>query len=427
MKLRPGQSLVLQQLQSGNDVAANLPTGYGKTLCYEIPVRVWRWKVLVLSPLQSLILDQERRFKSKRVRTVAYCGAMVGIEQSKFNKGFLSRDWDIAICSPEKLMQLSKKYESQIKQIFEDLDLVVLDEAHVYTQWENFRFRLPEALRFLADRATKQRILLASATLLGSECAYLQQTLGRKLCSVRLSPLAENLRLLARCLDSEEERKLQLCALLRDLNAPNVTIVYCESRSRCEALAEFLREFGISALPFHAGLSSKAKQKNYELFTQGKASVVCATSAFGLGIDHKFVRMVIHYGLPFSISQYVQEIGRAGRDCKPAVAIALVLLSDLESHLQNIESAVRIRESISIWRYLFTSICRRRILNFHFDVCSEEKCHSCDICDENLVFKLFPQLNFRMNKVLPWWAQHKEATEKYIQEQIWFRFRRTNC
>lgn len=434
MRLRPGQSLVLQLLQRGKDTLAIFPTGYGKTLCYEIPVRDWGWRVLLISPLQSLILDQERRFSATGCRTIAYCRALMPKQLEEFENRFQLLDWDIAITSPEKLLRIWTSAESDFAKHLESINLIVLDEAHTLSQWNNFRRAFSSVLQRLRTIKNGPPLLLTSATCTRSDQRYLEQTLARRLSTVRLSPIARNIGIVLSLLHNEQHRKLTLCALLQKVSAQSLGIVYCRTRAESIHLSEFLCEYGIQAASFHAGLSKEKKNAAFQMFTKGEIKVICATSAFGLGIDNKNVRQVIHYGVPYSIAQYVQEIGRAGRDGGAATAIALVTLSDVEFHLNAItesksdaELIDNIREVNKIWGFILSPICRRQNIDRYFNLRSTRKCGICDNCRPDLLLKNYPQLNYSTKLIEPWWAEKKFITQKYIQEQCWFRVRLRNC
>jgi RecQ family ATP-dependent DNA helicase len=325
---RPGQREAVAAALEGRDSLVVMPTGGGKSLCYQLPALADRGLVVVISPLIALMADQLRRMLEGGVRAVmlasgmsedAYRGALAQIR---------SGEAQLVLAAPERFASAAFRGALERRRIA----LFVVDEAHCVTEWgHDFR---PDYLRLHHAIAELDRppVMAATATATPRVAQEIAERLGlRDAVSVRSGFDRPNLTFDVFAVEGKGAMARKRGALLHRLRAEDglPAIVYCGTRKDTEAVGEFLRARGLKAVIYHAGLPPETRRRNQAAFMEGGAEIVVATNAFGMGVDKADVRTVAHWAVPTSLEAYYQEAGRAGRDGRPADALLLAARYDL--------------------------------------------------------------------------------------------------
>ena len=378
---RGQQEAIITHLIQGNDALVLMPTGGGKSLCYQIPALIREGTAIVLSPLIALMQNQVESLALLGVRA-AFLNSTLDIQTVRMIEGaLLHGELDLLYVAPERL--LTPHFLALLEQI--QIALFAIDEAHCVSQWgHDFRpeYRglslLPEkfpsiprlALTATADHETRKDI----AQQLRLETAkHFVSSFDRP--NIRYSVVQKN------------QAKKQLLEFIRREHTHDAGIVYCLSRKRVEAVAEWLQEHKIKALPYHAGLAPEVREKHQRQFLREDSVVIVATIAFGMGIDKPDVRFVAHLDMPKSIEGYYQETGRAGRDGEPADAWMTYGLNDIilltqrisDSTLPDAQKQLEQQKLNTMLGYAETSECRRHLLLQYFGE-NAEPCSNCDNC-----------------------------------------------
>jgi ATP-dependent DNA helicase RecQ len=378
---REGQQEIIDHVVSGGDALVLMPTGGGKSLCYQIPALVRDGVGVVISPLIALMQDQVDALTALGVRAGFLNSTQDLDERRRVESAFLAGELDLLYLAPERL-----RAESTLRLLDRGvISLFAIDEAHCVAQWgHDFR---PDylALSALHERwpAVPRIALTATATpathaeiatrLNLDEARHFVAGFDRPNIQYRIAP--------------KNEPRRQLLELLRTEHAGDAGIVYCLSRASVEKIAAFLSENGITALPYHAGLDAGTRAANQSRFLREDGVVIVATIAFGMGIDKPDVRFVAHLDLPKSIEGYYQETGRAGRDGLPSTAWLAYGLQDVIQQQKMIDTsegdeAHRRRLSIHLDAMLAlceTVECRRVQLLAYFGQ-QGTACGNCDTC-----------------------------------------------
>lgn len=325
-RFRPGQAAVLRSvLLDEQDTLAVMPTGAGKSLCFQLPALLDRGLVLVVSPLIALMADQLAGLAAVPALAEQATSISSAVEGSELDRrlGLLSAGkLRLLYCAPERLRQASLLRALRNAGV----SLLVVDEAHCLSIWGH-QFR-PEYLA-VGEAATllgSPRILAVTATATPAMQEEIARTLGRPLRLVRTGVLRENLFLEVRRLADEAEKRRTLLAFARAARGSG--IVYAGSREKCEQLAAQLRRSGVQAAHYHAGMDSEERSTTQQRFMAGRIRVLVATVAFGMGVNKRDIRFIVHYQPSRSLEAYVQEAGRAGRDGAPAHALLLATPGD---------------------------------------------------------------------------------------------------
>jgi ATP-dependent DNA helicase RecQ len=376
---RPGQEEIVATLLGGEDVLAVMPTGAGKSLCFQLPALARGGLTLVVSPLIALMRDQVAQLTALGVSAAALNSASDADERRRIAKGLDERTLRLLYVAPERLLR-----DDTLAMLEGAVDLFAVDEAHCVSQWgHDFRpeyLRLAEAARGLgrpqtiavtatADAPTRADI---AERLFSRPPRVFVRSFDRPNLFLAMRPKANATRQLAERLDAHRGES---------------GIIYCASRRRTEALAEEFSGRGRRALPYHAGLDHAERSRNQDIFLQEDGVVVCATIAFGMGIDKPDVRFVLHADMPSSIESYYQEIGRAGRDGLPAEVFALYGAGDIELRRRQIAESpspderkrIETAKLDDLVALCETARCRRQTLLAMF---GEESgpCGNCDVC-----------------------------------------------
>ena len=381
-QFRHSQQEVIQQLLDGNDALVLMPTGGGKSLCYQIPALVREGTAIVVSPLIALMQDQVDALIQLGVKAAFLNSSMSYDEANEVEQQLINNELDIVYVAPERLVtnhMLTLLDRCQVS-------LFAIDEAHCVSQWgHDFR---PEyqRLTILHERFPSVPRIALTAT-------ADQRTRDEIISQLQLEQANVFINSFDRpnihySISEGHNPKNRLWKFLQDKHPNDAGIVYCLSRKKVEAIAEWLSDQGRMALPYHAGLSAEIRQKNQQRFLREDGVIIVATIAFGMGIDKPDVRFVAHLNLPKSVEAYYQETGRAGRDGEPANAWMAYGLQDvitLRQFMQNSnanETYKRVEhhklESMLGLCELIT--CRRHTLLAYFDETSTESCGACDNC-----------------------------------------------
>lgn len=311
---RPMQEEIITAALEGKDVLAIMPTGGGKSVCFQVPGLMREGITLVVTPLIALMKDQVQNLNDRGVRALAVHAGMSRHEVDLALNNAAYGDYKFLYLSPERLgTQLFQSYVDVL-----DISFVVVDEAHCISQW-GYDFR-PDYLRIgeLRERIDAP-VIAVTATATPSVAQDIMERLGFKEKLLLKSGFERpNLSYIVRQVEDKYSQILNVCN-----GVPGTGIVYARNRRKCEELSEFLKAQGVSASFYHAGLGGQARAERQAAWKSGAVRVMVCTNAFGMGIDKPDVRFVVHYDLPESPEAYFQEAGRAGRDGKRSYAVQL--------------------------------------------------------------------------------------------------------
>jgi ATP-dependent DNA helicase RecQ len=389
---RPGQQAVVDDVMAGRDVLALMPTGGGKSLCYQLPALLQPGVSLVVSPLIALMQDQVRQLEDNDIGATFINSSVAALELSRRLAGMLRGAYKLVYLAPERLvlpefLDALSRLESTL-----GINAFVIDEAHCVSEWgHDFR---PEyrQLSVLRRRYPQTPILAFTATATPRVRTDITAQLALRNPAVHLSSFNRpNL-----YYDVRPKTRRSYDDVLAQARAGGAGIVYCLSRRRVDELASSLRGDGIRVLPYHAGLDPRTRRDNQESFIRDDVQVIVATIAFGMGINKPDVRWVIHFDLPKSLESYYQESGRAGRDGDPARCTLYFGAGDIRTAEFLIQQKVdpvtgealadeqRIarRQLHQVVGYAESTECRRAIQLAYFDEVFAPPCAACDNCCE---------------------------------------------
>ena len=381
---REHQEEIIGNVLAGRDSLVLMPTGGGKSLCYQLPALVLDGVTLVVSPLIALMKDQVDALNHNGIAARYINSSLSAFEIERVRSQLLAGQIRLLYVAPERLaLPAFRRFLSGL-----NLSLIAIDEAHCISEWGH-EFR-PEYrnLRQLRDDFPSAPVIALTAT---ATERVRQDIVGQlRLQDGRVFLSSFNRANLTYSVQAKGRTWAQLTYLLDDRRGQS-TIVYCFSRQETEDLAGFLNDRGLSARPYHAGLDADTRRRNQDDFIRDRVSVIVATIAFGMGIDKPDIRLVVHYGLPKSIEGYYQETGRAGRDGLPSDCVLFFSYADKakqEHFISQMEDASERRKAqeklARMVELAQLPTCRRRFMLEYFgEQWTEERCGGCDVCLES--------------------------------------------
>lgn len=380
-EFRDNQAEIINHLIQGNDAFVLMPTGGGKSLCYQIPSIVRQGVGIVISPLIALMQDQVDSLLQLGVKAAYLNSSLDAQAAQKVEQDFVEGKFDLLYVAPERL--LTPYFLQLLDRV--QIALFAIDEAHCVSQWgHDFR---PEymQLSILHERFAQVPRIVLTATADKPTQSEIIERLG--LTQARLFTASFDRPNIRYRIVQKQNSREQLIYFLNDQRG-NAGIIYCLSRKRVEEIAQWLKEKGWDALPYHAGLNNNIRQKNQQKFIQEEGVIIVATIAFGMGIDKPNVRFVVHLDLPKSIENYYQETGRCGRDGLPAEAWLTYGLGDVVTLRKMFDSSeadeqrkrLERRKLEALLGFCETTICRRQVLLNYFGESYSARCNNCDNC-----------------------------------------------
>lgn len=379
---RDPQEQIINIIAGGGDALVLMPTGGGKSLCYQIPALLRHGVGVVISPLIALMQDQVDSLRQLGIRASYLNSSLNASEQRGVEQALMAGELDLLYIAPERLIQPNTLYLLQQLPI----SLFAIDEAHCVSQWghdfrsdylrlsllhEQFPHVPRVALTATADQRTQSEIALRLQL----------QNAPHFVCGFDRPNIQYRIAL-------KQNPKTQLLRFLRNEHQEDAGIVYCLSRKKVEDTAAWLTREGFNAWPYHAGLPAAERQRNQERFLRDDSVIIVATIAFGMGIDKPDVRFVAHLDLPKSLEAYYQETGRAGRDGNPSTAWMVYGIADVIKLRQMLEQSPAAEEHKRVERHKLDAMlglceitsCRRQALLHYFDEVYPDRCENCDSC-----------------------------------------------
>ena len=380
----PYQQEIIGSILERRDTVAIMATGAGKSLCYQLPALYFGGLTVVISPLLSLMKDQADDLNGRHIPAAAYSSTLDYRQREEIDRGLRNNAFRVLLISPEKCMRPG--FLESLKEL--PVRLFAIDEAHCISEWgHDFR---PEyrQLAALKKNFPDVPVLALTATAIPEVRKDIREQLGLVLPREFVGSFDR--KNLMYSIVTKNDPVVQLAGIVnRHRGEPG--IVYCLTKRGTEEIASELKRRGFKTLAYHAGLPKHQREKVQDAFIHGDTDIVCATVAFGMGIDKPDVRYIVHYDMPKSIEAYYQETGRAGRDGKPAECILLFSVRDAALVRSILESdrpdrgqvRVAVRKLREMTDFCESASCRRRyLLNYFGEEYPAETCGACDLCED---------------------------------------------
>jgi RecQ family ATP-dependent DNA helicase len=382
-KFKPYQYQIIDNVLDLKDVIAVMPTGYGKSLCFQIIPIITNEVAIVISPLIALMTDQKMILDNLGITSCCYNSTISQKKKSEMEKGLINGEYKIMYTTPESLINCRQLINEIYKK--RGICMVAIDEAHCISSY-GFDFR-PAYKKIVSIRSllTNVPILAVTATATEKVIIDIKTLMEIKNCElIRTSFDRPNL-----ILHVNMQYRNTIDKIIDIINnSTGPCIVYCLTKSDTEKLSEIIKESGVDSMPYHAGLKKEERFETQSKFMKGEYKCITATIAFGMGINKADIRTIIHYGCPQNIESYYQEIGRAGRDGKESNCYLFYKQKDFiiqQKFIDDIKDTkykqIRMTLLHQMSRYVSTSECRRKyILNYFGQNIKENKCDHCDNC-----------------------------------------------
>ena len=390
---RPGQRQVVEAALEGRDVLAIMPTGAGKSICYQIPACVTPGMAIVISPLISLMSDQVRACREAGISAVFLNSTLDLEEKREITRGMLGNVFDVVYVTPEQLVQ--EKFAHFMQRL--DVDIVAVDEAHCISQWgHDFRPSYQGIGPVIAALPKRPAIMALTATATPRVSADIRQLLGLDR-PVEVTTGFDRPNLSFSVQRMPEAKKTQAIVSYAKAHPDDSGIVYCSTRKKVDELFEELSAAGVKAAKYKGDMSTSQREKFQRQFINDDVAVMVATNAFGMGIDKSNVRYVIHNNMPASIEAYYQDAGRAGRDGEPAecmllwsdndIRIQRLLIDNSTAQAADVEGSAQAGQGkqrllSSMISYCHTTGCLRKFILSYFQDSAQipDKCGNCSNC-----------------------------------------------
>ena len=377
---RPQQAEIITHVLEGNDTIVLMPTGGGKSLCYQIPALVLDGLTLVVSPLIALMKDQVQGLNANGIPAAYLNSSLTTAQEKEIEQDLEAGKIRLLYVSPEKIF--APNFMSFLGLL--SIRLIAIDEAHCVSSWGHHFRPEYQRLHLLKERFPQAAMIALTATADKAVRSDIGELLGMHQPKTFLASF-DRPNLSLSVLPGQKKWE-QILRIVRQYPQQS-GIIYCSSRKSTESLAGKLKQQGIKAACYHAGMLSRLKEQVQDAFIEGDVDVICATIAFGMGIDKADVRYVIHYNMPGNLESFYQEIGRAGRDGQPADTILFYSYRDVQTQMhfaQDIANEqyrnIQLAKLNRMQEYAEAQVCRRRILLSYFGETLEEDCGHCDVC-----------------------------------------------
>lgn len=382
---RNGQEEIITKILHGQPVLAVLPTGAGKSICFQLPSLLLKGVTLVISPLISLMKDQAEALTARGIPAAYLDSSMTGNEYGKVLHAALNKECKFLYVAPERLA--NPQFVDFAQKAY--ITMVAVDEAHCVSQWgHSFRkdyYNIPDFIDALPHKP-----LIAAFTATATPDVRKDICLRLNMPDAHIVVTGFDRPNLHFAVERTQDKDRSLLEFLRK-HKNQCGVIYCATRNKVERVTQQLQRQGYRALRYHAGLTPEERRDNQNLFVGGQVPLIVATNAFGMGIDKADVRFVVHYNMPKDIESYYQEAGRAGRDGLPSECILLYDKADIAVNTYLVghdqpdlawkEQELQLLEKMIY--YCNTSNCLRKVLLEYFGEKAPQKCNNCSNCDIN--------------------------------------------